>query len=352
MEGSRVARHRFQSFWHGKALSPYELFCLQSFVTCGHDVDLYTYNENLVVPAGVRVCDATHISRDEVFVYEADGFGKGSPSAFSNFFRYKLLVEKGGWWIDTDVVCLTDRIPLVDEFYARQDADLVACGTMYFKPQHPVMVQCLEQATKLGRAVKWGDSGPRLFTRVLTDFGLIERAAPASVCYPTHYAQALDALRPSQTATLAPQIEGALFLHLWNGMLTFGGVNKTCLPPKGSLLRAWIDKYPVDGWIGEYDERTLEQVLDLKAELNARAEENIRMQSVLELQIAENERLKEARERQIAENERLKEAHERQMAENERSQLQLEAMRASSSWRLTAPLRAASQALAALGRRR
>jgi hypothetical protein len=46
MEGSRVVRHRFQSFWHGKALSPYELFCLQSFVTCGHDVDLYTYNAN------------------------------------------------------------------------------------------------------------------------------------------------------------------------------------------------------------------------------------------------------------------------------------------------------------------
>ena len=111
---------------------------------------------------------------------------------------------------------------------------------MYFKPQHPVMVQCLEQATKLGRAVKWGDSGPRLFTRVLTDFGLIERAAPASVCYPTHYAQALDALRPSQTATLAPQIEGALFLHLWNGMLTFGGVNKTCLPPK-RLVVARVD---------------------------------------------------------------------------------------------------------------
>ena len=105
-------------------------------------------------------------------------------------------------------MCLTDRIPPVDEFFARQDADLVACGTMYFKPQHPVMVRCLEQATKLGRAVKWGDSGPRLFTRVLTDFGLIERAAPSSVCYHTHYTQALDALRPSQTTALAPQIEG------------------------------------------------------------------------------------------------------------------------------------------------
>ena len=88
------------------------------------------------------------------------------------------------------------------------------------------------------------------------------------------------------------------------------------------------------GWTGEYDEQTLEQVLALKSELNARAEEKLAMQSALEPQIAENERLKAA--------------HERQVAENARSQAQLKAMRASSSWRLTAPLRA----LAAFGRRR
>jgi hypothetical protein len=46
-------------------------------------------------------------------------------------------------------VCLTDRIPAVEEFYARQDADFVACGTMYFEPGHPVMLRCLEQTMKL-----------------------------------------------------------------------------------------------------------------------------------------------------------------------------------------------------------
>ena len=123
MEGGAVVKansaapHTFQSFWHGDALSPYELFCLKSFIDCGYAVDLYTYDVNLVVPAGVRVCDAAElISRKEVFVYQAEGFGKGSPSAFSNHFRYRLLAEKGGWWIDTDVVCLSDRIPAVAEF--------------------------------------------------------------------------------------------------------------------------------------------------------------------------------------------------------------------------------------------
>ena len=27
-------------------------------------------------------------------------------SGFSNFFRYKLLLERGGWWVDADMVCL------------------------------------------------------------------------------------------------------------------------------------------------------------------------------------------------------------------------------------------------------
>ena len=30
----------------------------------------------------------------------------GSLAAFSNLFRYKLLLERGGWWVDTDVICL------------------------------------------------------------------------------------------------------------------------------------------------------------------------------------------------------------------------------------------------------
>ena len=344
VKANGAAPHTFQSFWHGDALSPYELFCLKSFIDCGYAVDLYTYDVDLVVPAGVRVCDAAElISRKEVFVYQAEGFGKGSPSAFSNHFRYRLLAEKGGWWIDTDVVCLSDRIPAVAEFYARQDADFVACGTMHFEPGHPVMLRCLEQTMKLGRAVKWGDTGPRMLTRVLEELGCLERAVPASVCYPIHYSQALDALRPSQTAVLAPRIESSLFLHVWNSMLVHCGVHKACLAPKGSVLRALMDKHPVDGWVGEYDGGTLEGALGLKADLNASAEENRRLQDALELQAAEGERaraqLEELAARQLAE----------VKAKNERQRIELDAMLASTSWRLTAPVRASSRCLSALG---
>jgi Glycosyl transferase family 2/Alpha 1,4-glycosyltransferase conserved region len=331
--GNAPAHHTFQSFWHGEALSPYELFCLKSFIDSGYAVDLYTYDVTLAVPAGVRVCDAAElVSRDEVFVYEAEGFGKGSPSAFSNYFRYKLLAEKGGWWIDTDVVCLTDRVPVVNEFFARQDMDFVACGTMFFEPGHPIMQRCLAQAIKLGRTVKWGDTGPRLLTRVLEESGCLDRAVPASVCYPIHYSAALDMLRPSKTAVLAPQIESSLFLHVWNSTLVHRGVQKTFLPPKGSLLRGWMDKYPVDGWTGEYDDNTLEGTLSVKAELNASAEENRGLQAALVRQAADAAK-------QLAE----------VASKNEQQRIQLDAIWASTSWRLTAPLRASSRCLSALG---
>ena len=104
-----MPKHLFQSFWAGPSLSPYEHLCLTSFIDRGHAFDLYTFDANLAVPAGVQLRDAaTILDQSEYFVYE-NGPGRGSPSAFANLFRYKLLQDKGGWWVDTDVICLADE---------------------------------------------------------------------------------------------------------------------------------------------------------------------------------------------------------------------------------------------------
>jgi hypothetical protein len=312
---------------------PYERFCLKSFLDHGYEVDLYTYDENLAVPAGVRICDAAEFAgKDEVFVYQAEGFGKGSPSPFSNFFRYKLLAEKGGWWIDSDVVCLSDRIPAVNEFFARQDDESVNGAILYFERGHPAMAQCLAHTITLGRDVKWGDTGPLLLTRVLQECGCLERAVPASACYPVHYTRALDVLRPSSAAVLRSKIESSLFLHLWNASFVHAGVEKDCRPPKGSLLRILVDKHPVEGWRGEHDERTLDYALTLKADIHALQSQLQRLQT--EFAAARNLLTEEKSQLQAA---------------LERSLIQLDAMRVSASWRFTEPLRAARRRFGALG---
>jgi glycosyltransferase involved in cell wall biosynthesis len=255
---SAVTRTTFQSFWAGGPLSPYELLCLNSFIKCGHAFDLYSFDPELAVPAGVQLRDARElVDTQDFFVYE-DGFGKGSPAGFANLFRYKLLAEKGGWWVDTDVVCQARNVPRFKEFFAREDGVFINNAVLFFEAGHPLMVRCLEEAAGLGRAVRWGDSGPRLLTRILKEQARDGDALDGSICYPVHYSDALDLLAPSRLASVRERAASSLFIHLWNAMLDHHGIDKTMLPPKGSALRHWAEQNSMAAWAGEYDAGTIE----------------------------------------------------------------------------------------------
>jgi hypothetical protein len=208
----------------------------------------------------VSIRDAsTLISPDRFFTYES-GAGKGSPAAFANLFRYRLLAEKGGWWVDTDVVCLSSTVPNFRQFFAWQDAEFVNNAIIFFEAQHPAMIRCHSRAEELGSSVQWGGTGPRLLTEVLRDLGCVDQAHPSSVCYPVYYSEALDLLKPSASAVISERIKSSFFLHLWNEILRRNEIQKQCLPPRDSVLRQLIERHQVPGWTGEYDLETLERL--------------------------------------------------------------------------------------------
>ncbi|MCO5260547.1 MAG: hypothetical protein M9916_10420 [Crocinitomicaceae bacterium] len=99
--------------WVGNKLSTLEMLTLKSFVNNGHHFYLWTYNalEN-TLPPHVFLKDANEIIPEkDIFRRKYDDpnyhIGKGSiGSPFSDLFRYKLLYEYGGWWVDMDVTCL------------------------------------------------------------------------------------------------------------------------------------------------------------------------------------------------------------------------------------------------------
>ena len=91
-----------QSLWIGKSLSKLEQLSMKSFIDHGHTYHLYTYDNVENIPNGVVVKDGNDIlSKDEIYTYK-----NGSVSAFSNLFRFTLLYKKGGYWVDTDLICL------------------------------------------------------------------------------------------------------------------------------------------------------------------------------------------------------------------------------------------------------
>ncbi len=98
--------------WIGGTLSKMELLTVHSFLRHGHEFHLWTYGDlETPLPKGVVLEDANEIIPQSRIMRKADtdpetGVGKGSVSPFSDLFRYKLLYEKGGWWVDMDVTCL------------------------------------------------------------------------------------------------------------------------------------------------------------------------------------------------------------------------------------------------------
>jgi hypothetical protein len=87
----------FQSFWHGGALPPFAIYCIDSFVKGGQAFHLYTYDD-VDVPVGVIRKDARDIfPEDRIFYFKNENDPNGSIACFSDLFRYKLLKEKGHW---------------------------------------------------------------------------------------------------------------------------------------------------------------------------------------------------------------------------------------------------------------
>ena len=97
--------------WIGNVLSSMEILTIKSFIANGHVFYLWLYDSPIIDKIdNLFIMNASDIiSREFVFSYKNKntfGHGKGSYAGFSDIFRYKLLYEYGGWWVDMDITCL------------------------------------------------------------------------------------------------------------------------------------------------------------------------------------------------------------------------------------------------------
>jgi hypothetical protein len=227
-----------------------------SFIRAGYEYHLYTYDRNLAASEGVTLFDAEEIL-PKVSYITYRGEHKTSFALFSDLFRYKLLYEKGDWWVDTDVVCMSNSIPELEDFFAWEAPGLINGAILYFKPRSSIMEQCFHKAREIGGRAKWGDIGPLLLTKMLTGSSSFERAYHTKYAYPIHWTEACDVLMPERYGEVARRCKDAWFLHLWNEVFRRKRVHKWALPLKGSFMHALIEKYSTDGWTSAYDSTLL-----------------------------------------------------------------------------------------------
>lgn len=140
------------SLWIGDELSNLELLTIKSFLAKGHRFRLWLYDiVKTPLPVGVEICKAEQIiPKEKVFSYKYAneyGHGKGSYAGFSDIFRYKLLYEYGGWWVDMDVTCLKP-FDFETPYFFRNHHDLKVVGNVMKCPQgSELMMRCFTQAT-------------------------------------------------------------------------------------------------------------------------------------------------------------------------------------------------------------
>src|SRR5689334_19470226 len=172
-----------QGLWIGAELSVMEQLSIASFLENGHEYHLYVYDAVKNVPAGAVIKDANEIlPASRIFQYKH----QASYAGFSNFFRYKLLLERGGWWADTDAVCLKPFDFFEDYVFSSEickEIEVVNCGLMKTPCGSEVMGWAWKVCqTKNPQQLVWGETGPRLIAEAVKKFSL-ERYKKPYECF-------------------------------------------------------------------------------------------------------------------------------------------------------------------------
>ena len=231
-----------QSLWIGPRLSTFERLTIASFLANGHDFHLYTYETVADVPAGTTVLDAGAIvPPSRIFSYPANG----SFAGFSNLFRYRLLLERGGWWVDLDTVCLKPFEFDADYVFSSEiDKGVAVIDAAAIKA--PAGSPLAEYAWRVCESkdvttLRWGETGPRLLAAAVSHAGLLAYVQPPQTFCPTRYPEWRSVIDPDAHRGFGPDVYA---IHLWNEMWRHHGQDKDGNYPAGCVLERLKSRYP------------------------------------------------------------------------------------------------------------
>jgi len=230
-----------QALWVGPELSVLEQLSVSSFLRHGHEYHLYVYSDVKNIPAGAVVKDGNEIlPASRIFQYKQ----KASYSGFSNFFRYKLLLERGGWWVDTDTICLkrfdfAEAYVFSSEFAMGQE--FINSGICKAPAGSDAMAYAwgvCEQ--KDPEQLVWGETGPRLMAAAVAKFSLEAYKHPPEVFCPLGYADWHKVLEPDADLKFA---DSTYAIHLWNERWRGAGQDKNAAYPPDCLYEQLKRRY-------------------------------------------------------------------------------------------------------------
>ncbi|ERP31511.1 glycosyltransferase [Chitinivibrio alkaliphilus] len=225
-----------QSLWIGRKLSLIEQLCIKSYLALGYEFKLYIYDTVQNIPENTTICDAkTILPEDAIFTSRT-----GSVALFADWFRWKLLYEQGGIWVDMDLIGLKRFKKTPDIQFGCEEFGVPSIGYLKFPKKHALprfMVNACEHPnrflpydsprTRVKKAIRyilgnnranvgWGESGgPIGFGKALRYFDLMDRGEPYTAHYPVP-AASWRHIFDDTFAHYPGMIGDAYAVHLWN----------------------------------------------------------------------------------------------------------------------------------------
>ncbi|WP_298878341.1 glycosyltransferase [uncultured Bradyrhizobium sp.] len=236
------ARDPIHCFWSNAPLSEMSRLSLQSMVRQGHPVKLYTFDNVAAmqarVPPGVMVVDAASLVPAAIYQHAVLN---SEIRYFSDIFRYAVLHEFGGWWLDTDIVLVKPldfgREHVFSAQWSGVEQGHVCVGDVMRAPKGSIHMANL-YALSLQRLfsekrVEYGAVGPLLLSEYLLVAG--DEELQASILPPTTF-NAIDWREVELFAAESragfellsdPRVTG---VHLWGKMWAERGLRFDAVP--------------------------------------------------------------------------------------------------------------------------
>lgn len=245
-----------QSLWIGDKLSVMERLCIASFLDNGHAFHLYTYDGVQNVPQGTTVRDASEIiDPNRIFKYNQ----RDSYAGFANLFRYKLLLEKGGYWVDADIICIkpfdfpkenvfsgTIKRSRMNPFNVKTHVQNCVISTPVGSE---IMNYCYDIASnKDSQKLKWGETGPDLLESAVYKFGMEDYVlyrAFSPVTWEDWRNLISGSFLVSWIQRAKLELYGSHAIHLYNEMWRMEGVDKNAVFPPASVYEWLKNRYSV-----------------------------------------------------------------------------------------------------------
>lgn len=187
-----IENHIIQMLWVRNPVPWYVHTAISSFLERGHEVHIYSYEPLEGVNLRAKPMDAEEIlSSSRIFTYK-DGWAAGHLSGFADWFRYKLLFERGGWWVDTDVICLKPFTSEKRFVFASEhevgDPKSITNNIIYARnPGEEIFAKACEICEERGADVGFAETGPLLVSNLVKEMGLLEFVEDPEIFNPVHY---------------------------------------------------------------------------------------------------------------------------------------------------------------------